>query len=399
MQKIIHYSPRFYPLLGGVETHVDTIIKNMLEYQFEVLAGGLPNQPILERYSKNAVVRRFNPINILQCPPKMKIPWKLKLLYSAWGDYIRTCKERYYLKKSSFDLLHIHEVDVWNLLRLDLLLRTNIFTKLAKKLCDNSFVDKPVLLTKHSWFTPIVAHEKFIKFENDFTKNFNNIICVDKHIFSNVNEIASDNDKNIWYIPNSVDTEKFSFTPITEKDELCVGFVGRLDPVRGIDLLYQLIKHLPSDIKLHLILSGDMESIMAFKSKLRYITKNNNICIYSNISYTHIPTLLQKIDILFNPVLIGGISRITLESMSCGRPVIMIDDGDRYPLINNKTGYLINNEISDLLNLLNNLKADKDVLKILGRNARNIIELEFSDKIIIPKIKRLYDSLIHEWGY
>ena len=124
-------------------------------------------------------------------------------------------------------------------------------------------------------------------------------------------------------------------------------------------------------------------------------TKNNaNVHYHGTLKENEVPSFLENIDILFNPVLAEGISRITLEAMSCGRPVIMLDIGDRYPTIHGKTGYLINEEIGELISLLRHIHENRGELMKLGENARRIVENEFSNEVIIPKIKKIYEDLI-----
>jgi glycosyltransferase involved in cell wall biosynthesis len=111
------------------------------------------------------------------------------------------------------------------------------------------------------------------------------------------------------------------------------------------------------------------------------------------VKHENIPDFLHKIDVLFNPITDEGISIISLEAMACGRPTIMIDRGDRYPIINNKTGFLIDDKLQELLKLLEHLNDNRIIIKKTSKNARKIVENEFSNQAIIPKIKNIYESL------
>lgn len=390
MSKILHYSPRFYPLLGGIETHVDTIVRNLPKYQFEVLARGLSNEPTYVKYLQNTSIRRFYPLDYWTSPPTTNMPWKVKLLHNAWADYSRTVRINRYIENSEFDLLHVHEIDIWNLLRLDILLRSNVFTKLADKLFNYSNTKRPVLLTKHYLHNGANSPRKFNEFENKFIEKFSDIICVDRHIYEYINE--NWDNKNIWYIPNSIDTEKFNFTQLPNEEKLNLGFIGRLDATKGIKIIKELVAKLPPYVRMHLVLSGNEKDIKYF-SKTLDLAKND-VIIYSNVQNHLIPTILKNINILFNPVLIPSISRVTIEAMSCGRPVIMYNYGDRYPLVHKKNGFIIDKDANELLELLNYLNENRDLLETMGREARSVIKSEFSNEKKIVELNNIYKSLI-----
>lgn len=390
MYKILHYSPRFYPLLGGVETHVDTIVKNLPDYQFEVIARGIKNEPTYEKYNENTSVKRFYPFDYWTSPPRINVPWKIKLLHNSWADFLRTTRINRYIDSSEFDLLHIHEIDVWDLLRLDILLRTNTFARLAERLSDYSNEKKPVLLTKHYLHNTANTPKKFKNFENKFIDKIPNIICVDKHIYEYINE-KWDN-KNIWFIPNSIDTKKFNLTPLPDETKLNIGFIGRFDAIKGIEMLNKFLVKLPLYVKVNLVLSGNEAEISSFYRLLNI--DRSNIDIHINLPNHLIPIVLKNIDVLFNPILIPGISRTTIEAMACGRPVIMYKYGDRYPLIHGKNGFVINEDLEELLSLLDYLNENRYIIKIMGKAARNIIESEFNNEKKITELRKIYRQLM-----
>lgn len=388
--KIVHYSPRFFPLIGGVEYYVDKLTKCMPEYDFEILSISIPGRPNIERNRRNVVVKRFRPIDYLDMYPT-RIPWKVRLLGSAIGDLLRNIEKQNYMRKTDFNLLHVHEVDIWNLLRLDNLLRSKQFFKIAEKFSEFKFA-KPVLLTKHSFFTSEVAPKNHIEFEERFVKNFDNIICVSKLIYENVKALVG-GDKRIFYIPGSIDTDKFAFTPIPKDGKLKVGFVGRVDPTKGGNILKELVGKFPRDMSLFLALSASPDIINDFKNIVS-TNRKKNIYIYPNATSEEVLNLLKRIDIFLNLGSDIGTPLATLEAMSCGRPVIKINKGNLYPVIDQETGYIVEADTNRIFELLNKIGDNKADLISVGKRSREIVEKEFSDKVVIPKIKKIYDSLL-----
>lgn len=382
LPKIGIYNPRFSPLIGGGNLYFSNIIQSMNDYMFEVVTNALPGYPLYEKFSNNAVINRFLPYDRNLIPFKPDIISKITFPYRTYCNLIREKKKLEYLSKNNeLDMLHVSGIGFGsNLLWVDVKIKALFFTKIFR------FYDisLPQVITMHNLFSPFSSNPVYANFQHFVIDQFENIICVDKNIEKYVTNYANskNQDKNIWFIPNSVDVTKFPFSKIEPKKKLHIGFAGRFEYSRGIDFLQKLMKHLSDFCELHIT----SDPIQGYK--------NSNIHFHGVLPETEVPLFLRNIDILFNPVLAEGISRITLEAMSCGRPVIMLDKGDRYPTINGKTGYLIKEDINELLSLLEYINENRNELETLGKNARKIVEEEFSNEVIIPKIKKIYEDLM-----
>lgn len=390
-ETIIQYYPRFYPIMGGTEVYLANIVKDISDCHFEIVTNALYGYPLTEHFSGNAHILRFLPYDRNLVPFRTKSVSKALFPYRLLSDIIRVKKKYAYLKRSKFDLLHVHGIGFeGNFLRVDSWLKFSLFTKLI----DFTFINSPKLLTMHNLFSPFTNNPAAKKFEHHIIDQFDNIIAVDKNIQSYVGKYVDDStqDKNIWFIPNSVDTELFTFTAPIEDKKLKIGFVGRLEASRGLELLHDLIRNLPEYVELHIVGAGNATYINKFESN----TDASKIHFYTNVKNENIPEFLSRIDVLFNPVLAEGISRITLEAMSCGRTVIMLDKGDRYPVIHGKTGYLIKQDVNELLELLQYLHYNRDDIKKIGGNSREVVENEFSNDVVIPEIKEIYKLLISQ---
>ncbi len=385
---IIQYNPRFYPIMGGGEVHVANIVKGLSDYNFKIVTNALYGYPLVENFSQNVQILRFLPNDRNLIPFKTKSFNKALFPYKLLSDIIRQKQKYSYLKNSSFDLLHIHGIGFEsNFLKTDRILNCTMFTKLI----DFSFIDIPKVITIHNLFSPFTQDKLSRKFEQHIINQFENIIVVDQNIKSYVEDYVdkTGQNKNIIFVPNSVDTQKFNVFNYVEDAKLKVGFIGRLEASRGLELLYKLIKNLPEYIELYIVGSGNENNRSKFEANID-VSKIN---YYTNLKNEDIPEFIGKIDILFNPVLAEGISRVSLEAMSCGKPVIMLDKGNRYPIIKNKTGYLIQTT-DELLQLLQYLQDNRSEIREVGKNARKIVENEFSNDFVIPKISKIYKSLI-----
>ncbi|AKB30498.1 Glycosyltransferase [Methanosarcina siciliae T4/M] len=381
MKTIAQYNPRFSPCIGGGETYVSNLVLNIKKYNFNIITNSLPYSPLEENFSENTLVKRFLPYDRNLLPFNNFIISKLSFPYRFCSDILRLQRKNEYLKKSTYDLIHFHGIGFCNnLLRVDTWINSMIFSKFI----DFSEINTPKVITIHNLFSSLNNNPIFEKYELNMIDQFESIICVDKNIEIYVKNYSClmNKDKKIHFIPNSVDINKFSFSELELKDKLVIGFVGRFEYSRGIDILKLLIENLPNFCELHITCNQILG------------VNNPNVYFHGILPENDIPSFIKSMDIIFNPVLVEGISRITLEAMSCGRPVIMIDKGDRYPVFNGKTGYIIKENIDELLFLLEYLYDNENKLKEIGYNARQTVEREFSNEVIIPKIIRIYDELI-----
>lgn len=387
MSLIYQFYSGYYPASGGIETHITDIVSNLKSYDFKIVADAFSGLPIVERTRDNVTVRRIKPENeSIEGSVNSFKNKKIAFPYRFMKDILRLNNKRKYLKESEYDLIHIHGMNSGDAVsRVSFLLKNDL---LIKYYTDFSFINRPKILTIHGLSSLMVDNDFIKKIELDYINQFRDIICVDKKLYNYISNIV-ENDTSIYHIPNGVDCKRFKFSDINDSDRLRMGFIGRLEKSRGIRFLVDLIKNSKETNDFFVVGAGNYKEIMRFLS----MVENRHIHFYQNVKYESIPEYIRKFDVLFNPVIAEGISRITLEAMASGRPVIMLDKGDRYPIIHGKTGYLFKTN-QDLEKLLNYLKDNKEELARVGKAARTIVEKEYSNDAILPQISKLYGKLI-----
>ena len=77
--------------------------------------------------------------------------------------------------------------------------------------------------------------KKVKAFEKQLVSSFDTIICVDKSIHDFVKELGQT--KDVHFIPNSVDVNKFKYKPLPKGKNLIITYIGRPDPNRGFDIV------------------------------------------------------------------------------------------------------------------------------------------------------------------
>lgn len=387
--KIVQYNHSMYPILDGSSNYIKDIVTSIRDYEFEVVTTGLYGYPSIEKISENAIVRRFLPKDFFKLSGKSKFRffgYPLGLIF----EWIRLWNEYKYLRDSKYDILHVHSIDAsisWFLYNK---FKIKFFIWVVYKIIRFDKIKTARILTIHG--LPLDSNPLFDEHIKELIKHFDTIVCVDRNIVEYIEALEKNNHmKKILYVPNAIDTKKFKYLKKNQdSNELMIGFIGRLEYSRGIDILIDLIERLPQYMKLIVVGSGNELAINKFKNKVDI----SKIELYTNVSNDKIPDILYKFDILFNPVLAEGISRATLESMSCGCPVIMIDKGNRYPVIHMKTGFLVRPNIDKILEILEYIHSNISALDEVSIQARKIVELEFSTIPFANKYMKIYDDII-----
>ncbi|MBI5001485.1 MAG: glycosyltransferase family 4 protein [Euryarchaeota archaeon] len=355
------------------------------------MTNALPNTP-----KQHTIISPHNTIYRIGPNDRSSIPYqnhtisKVSFPFRLIGDLIRYKRKISKLENIDYDLLHVHfHLLEQNLLRFDRWLKRPFFTKLI----NFTNIKKPKIATVHGLSTlhNMPKIDMIIKwYENNVISQFDNIICVDKNIYNYILKLNQNAGNKVWFVPNAVDTDLFSFSQLITNDRLKIGFVGRLELSRGLPLLSQFIENLPQYVELTVVGAGNQIAI----NKFRAHNKINQVKFIQNVPNNKMPEMYKSFDILFNPVSIEGISRATLEAMSCGRPVMMIEKGDRYPVIDRKTGFLIQDDIQDLLKVLDEIHVSKDQLIEMSKTARAVIDAEYNSTVVLKKVSDIYNELI-----
>ncbi len=139
--------------------------------------------------------------------------------------------------------------------------------------------------------------------------------------------------KNIAVIPCGVNPDRFQ--PIDQKvarrkigfDNHCklVLFVGRSDPLKGLDRLLHAIRRLASQRRVELVIVGGDQDQTAENRKIKALSKRLAIDplvrFAGNIDQKELPFYYSAADVLAIPSLYESFGLVALEALACGTPV------------------------------------------------------------------------------
>lgn len=210
------------------------------------------------------------------------------------------------------------------------------------------------------------------------------------------------NENKIRIIAYGVDTKKFH--PIANIDtvrikygfkshELIILYVGRLEPVKGIDYLLKAIFRVFNkfdNVKLLIVGDGSLRYKVQKASQ-----KSGGKIIFMGYR-KDIPEIINIADVVVLPSLSEGLPLTVLEAQACGKPVIATRVGCvPDAVINNKTGILVEpKSIDSLSSALLRILEDDLLRKKLSINALKYVLRKYNWDNIILKYENLYKELI-----
>jgi len=213
--------------------------------------------------------------------------------------------------------------------------------------------------------------------------------------------------EKIVVVPNGVDCSFFDSESsearegahmIREKfkipeDELVVGYIGRMVPVKGLKYLIQAMSEVQrKHPSVHLLMVGDGFE----KAELQETAQKLGLKAHFAGWGKNVLSFYAAIDIFVLPSLLEGLSNSLLEAMSMGRPIIATwAGGNKDIIINGKNGFLVPPQDSESI-ASNTMKLiESEVLrKSMGQGNRERALREFIWEKTVSRIEQVYKSVI-----
>jgi len=179
--------------------------------------------------------------------------------------------------------------------------------------------------------------------------------------------------KDIEIIPVAIDTEFFK--PIFKEKENIVGFLGRLEKEKGVDLLLGIVDlAMKKYLEIKFMIIGDG----SYKNKF---TDKKNVIFLSWVPRNKLPDYINKADVFISCQ--EGIGLGESEILACGRPIITLNSFVNKEIIKPSfNGFLCKSEPEDFLNSIKVILNNEKLLRMMQRNARWTAEIFLSSNSI-----------------
>ncbi len=209
-------------------------------------------------------------------------------------------------------------------------------------------------------------------------------------------------------IPNGVDLNQFKPTlpdrklreeMDIEEDSVLVGTLGQLIPGKGQDVLLKAAKRIAEQApKVKYVIVGNGNT--SYRNTLEVLSAG--LGIKDKVMFTgyreDIPPIMSCLDIvvLASTTHLEGLSRVIIEAMACGKPVIATDAGGNPEAVEDaRTGILVPPGDPDKLSrAILELAADANTRKRMGEAGRKRAEEQFSIEKNVTRIEKIYEEIL-----
>lgn len=223
----------------------------------------------------------------------------------------------------------------------------------------------------------------------------------------------------ISVIPPGVDTRHFYPIPKDEAKEVVgvpedshtILFVGRIEPLKGIDKLIQAISIIQKNGELRccphnlVIIGGEPnakpEDMNAEMSRLQDMVEDlgieNFVIFLGKQDQQLLPYYYSASEIVVMPSHYESFGMVALEAMACGTPVVASQVGGLAFLVRDgETGYVVpGNDVQMLAKRLVELIKDKDLRNKLGNKSAEYAQL-YAWEIISEKMIEVYNQVLEK---
>ncbi len=233
------------------------------------------------------------------------------------------------------------------------------------------------------------------------------IVVASEHERSLLTSLYAADASRVHIVPCGVDLDLF--VP-ADKDEArrrlrlsdgerIILFVGRIEPLKGIDVLIGAAAQLHEDENFRvLIVGGDSRAdaeVAQLKALAERLGVDHHISFVGAVEHDELPLYYNAADVCVVPSYYESFGMVAIESMACGTPVVASRVGGLASTISDgETGYLISWRCPEPFAERLELLLDNDELRAsFGRAAREAVE-RFRWANVADAVGALYDKLL-----
>jgi len=291
--KVAQVCPRYYPEIGGVETHVQEISERLVKNGFEVEV--ICTDPTL-RMPKHEIINGVKVTRFWSIAPA-------DAYYFAPQIY-------YYLKNGDFDLVHAHSYHALPAL----------FAALAKK--RDRLVFTPHYHRRGHTFIRNLLHKPYKILGSKIFEKADKVICVSEYEKSMVVQDFCVPMEKIIKIPNGLNLDEFK--DLRRKKERNIGktllYVGRLEEYKGIQHIIRLLPHL-RNTRLEIIGKGPYENEL--HNLARELSVSDFIEWHINLARDELLQHYASSDVFFMLSTMEAYGITVAEALLAGTPCIV----------------------------------------------------------------------------
>ena len=234
---------------------------------------------------------------------------------------------------------------------------------------------------------PIVERE--LERRQRALQNSDAVIAVSEFVADTLRGIVQE--KNLRVVPNLIDVEETEQEANRAKresrnDEPYLMFIGKLNHLKGADLLPEILEK--SGVAIPLVVAGDGE----LREKL---AQCNGIDLRGWIPNAETLALLSRAQALVFPSRWAEpLARTLLEAQALGVPTIALNTGGTRDIIRDNFNGLLAENADEFSAHVRSIVSDSELRTRLGENAKRVAQEKFSPNVVVSQLQEIYEGLI-----
>jgi glycosyltransferase involved in cell wall biosynthesis len=360
---VLLLTPCFSPNTGGIETHLDDLVKYLHSKKkpvtvitYRPLADDIKDYKKLEKLGEVTIQRRWWPRN--KAVAKYTTNPYLNCLYSAGGllFYAFAFLSR---RQQRFSVIHAH----------------GLYTAVAGRILGILF-KKRLIVSLHAIY--IFDPKRLISKLVAWALNGSDLVhCPSDACVRELMKIGV-SPRVLRTTYHWVDTERFSPRYISEYTETKPQeglFVGRLVENKGINVLKELVLRFP-DFTFRVIGTGPLE-----KEVEAFARQHHNFVFEGKVANDGLPKYYHQADFLLIPSQCKeGLPRVIIEAMYCGVPVIGSKMGGIAEAVDSEVGILTDGSVEGFSSALREIRSNPTKLRALSAKCKSYSHAKFGLK-------------------
>ena len=196
----------------------------------------------------------------------------------------------------------------------------------------------------------------------------------------------------ISLIPNFI-TLRSPLTPLAQKEDIFrLLFVGRLDAVKNLEFLIEVMKeNWDIPIQLEIVGEGSRDYTESLHKKS---AANKRIVWLGNIDGDEKWSRLASADLLVLPSRTENFGLVVLEALSQGTPVLVSDQvGLKQYLIDNQLGWVVKTDLMEWRKMLHSIWLNTNARNRIRLEAPGIVKAHFHPSSLVQQYVQMYQNV------
>jgi D-inositol-3-phosphate glycosyltransferase len=245
-----------------------------------------------------------------------------------------------------------------------------------------------------------------IRTERELARGADRIVCASQHEKHLLERLYGADPDHIAVVPCGVDLDLFkpadkesARKELGFSDEHIILFVGRIEPLKGLDILISAAAQLEHDPHVYVLIVGGDNRSQAQVDELQGLASGlgigQRVCFLGAVDHEKLPLFYNAADVLVMPSFYESFGLVALEAMACGTPVVASRVGGLTSAVSDgETGYLVSWRCPEpFAERLDLLLENEDLRRNLGQAAREAMK-RFRWANVAEAIDNLYRELL-----